>query len=455
MQEGLAQRLKQEAENISLVDTHEHIILEQERLEGSLDLFYLFPHYASSDLVSSGMAPEILEEIRGVSEDIEARWRKFKPYWEKIKNTNFCKTLLIAVRDLFDIDGITDSTYQELSHKIADSNKPGWYRKVLKDKANIEVCILDYLPLEVRENRAPRIEQMVDVAVSMGAYLTQRKRKVPHLDPEFFLPVAKFDGIVSIRTLGELRALEVAYNKHIHCLSDLLSILDEAFEEEVDRGVVGVKTTLAYGRTLKYDKVSNHEAELLFNRIFSHLGEGLSWRETKPLQDFLMHQVIRRAIDYDLPIQIHTGFQEGAGNIITNSRPSDLLNLFVEYNRAVFILFHAGYPYVGEVTTIAKNFPNVYADLCFLAVLSPSLYKKTLEVWLEMLPGSKILGFGGDYIIVEGAYAQARIVRECVSEVMAKKVEEKYFTEEEVVDLMKQILNRNAKHLFHLDRKDN
>jgi len=52
MGKSLFQELGEEIEKIPLVDTHEHSILEEERLSLSLDIFYLFPHYASSDLIS-------------------------------------------------------------------------------------------------------------------------------------------------------------------------------------------------------------------------------------------------------------------------------------------------------------------------------------------------------------------------------------------------------------------
>ena len=45
----LYQRIRDEVEKIKLVDTHEHLMAERERLRQKIDFFYWFAHYASSD----------------------------------------------------------------------------------------------------------------------------------------------------------------------------------------------------------------------------------------------------------------------------------------------------------------------------------------------------------------------------------------------------------------------
>ena len=57
----LAKRITDAVGGIRLVDTHEHLFSEEERNRAALAFGYLFPHYASSDLISSGMPPAVLE----------------------------------------------------------------------------------------------------------------------------------------------------------------------------------------------------------------------------------------------------------------------------------------------------------------------------------------------------------------------------------------------------------
>jgi predicted TIM-barrel fold metal-dependent hydrolase len=230
-------------------------------------------------------------------------------------------------------------------------------------------------------------------------------------------------------------------------------------EKAIEGGVVGIKIGVAYLRSLKFEKATRADAERVFNRIFGFPYPRHDWDdwealagpagdEAKPLQDFVLHHVLHRASDRGLPVQIHTGFQEGNGNVITNSAPTLLHNLFFEYKNVKFDVFHGSYPYCSELATLAKNFPNVYADLCWLHVVSPAVARRALEEYIETVPGNKIFAFGGDYIFVEGAYAHSRMARQVVAKLLADKVEEGYFSEEEAVSLAQKMLRDNPYQLF-------
>ena len=192
------------------------------------------------------------------------------------------------------------------------------------------------------------------------------------------------------------------------------------------------------------------DAERLFNRIAGHLGEGLSWEEARPLQDYVIHQIIRAAIDHNVPVQIHTGLQEGNENILTNSNPMHLVNLFIEYREAKFDLFHGGYPYMGEALSLAKNFANVFLDLCWLHIISPSAGARMLHEAIETVPANKIFAFGGDFLIPEGAYGHSVLARQIVSQVLAEKVSDGYLTEDEALRLARLILRENPAALYRL-----
>jgi hypothetical protein len=85
-----------------MVDTHEHLIPEIERLNAQVDvLATFFPHYASSDLKAAGMPEEELLHIRKASAPLKERWALFEPWWEKIRNTGYARAMEIAARDLY------------------------------------------------------------------------------------------------------------------------------------------------------------------------------------------------------------------------------------------------------------------------------------------------------------------------------------------------------------------
>jgi len=434
--DSLDRRMREEIEAIFLVDTHEHIVPERERNQQATDFFSVcFLHYASSDLVSAGMSIATLERMRDANLPLEERWRDFSLFWQHARSTGYGRALLLAARDLFGIEDINGSTWRDLSERITAANQPGWYRKVMKEKAKIEVAILDPIYYETYP-----------------------------VDYEIFAPAARFDPFITPRTRAHLDALEEGTNCSIHSLGDLEKALGVGFAQALERGIVAVKTALAYFRTLDYRRPTRHEAEVVFNRIVSHVdplrfrfhpggGEGPSWEECKILQDYMMHQVIRCALEYGLPIQVHTGLQEGVGNVLSNAQPLHLVDLFLEYPGVRFDLFHAGYPYGGEVACLAKNFPNVWADLCWVWVISPVAGRRILHEWIETIPSNKILGFGGDYRFVEGTYAHSRMAREGVAQVLTEKVSEGYLSEEEAQKMASKILRENAWELFGLDSR--
>ena len=426
-----------------LVDTHEHIQHEHLRNAQQIDLFSSWLlHYASSDIVAAGMPIAVLEEVRDASRPLGERWAMLAPYWAHARTTGYGRALIVAARDLYGIADIDVETWEGLSARISASNKPGWYREVLRERAGIRVAI-------------------ADVGFDRGrGFLDTLEADV---DDELFVRSVRFEAFIMARGRRDLLALERATDTSIHSVDDLVRALEVAFERVRARGqMVAVKNALAYVRPLDWAETSRHDAEVAFRHTLSHADElrelrfpamGGSLREMKPLQDYMMHQTIRLAIEHGLPMQIHTGLQEGNGNVLTNSRPTDLVNLFLQYPEARFDLFHAGYPYSGEVAALAKNFPNVYADLCWVHVISPTVGRRVLREYVETIPANKIFGFGGDYLFVEGSYAHARMAREGVARTLGEMVDEGYFGLDDALAVARKVLHDNAWEFFRLGER--
>jgi len=438
------ERIKAEVKKLHIVDTHEHFMTEADRNQYAVDFSYLFGHYNLSDLRSAGLPPRLAEAVRlpmhryqvaylkrtGRSKDkyipeperedmtLEERWQAMEPFWEAIRNTAYAKQTLITIKEVFGIDDLNRDTYLKLSQAIADSRKPGWYRYILKEKAKIDVSIVDI--------------QATDV------------------DRELFAPIMRLDDFIAVQSRLDLSGLEKQTSEAIHSLDDLVKAMRVEIEKYVANGTVGIKSALAYRRTLQYDKVTRHEAETIFNRISSHMGEGISWLEAKPLQDYIMHQIIQAAIEAGLPLQIHTGLQEGNLNIISNANPTHLVNLFISYPEAKFDLFHGGYPYIHEWATLAKYFANVYADLAWVHIISPHIGRLLLHELIETVPGTKIMAYGGDAQTVEMAYGHSIMARQVVARVLCEKVAEGYMKEDEAVLLARRMLRDNPAALFKL-----
>lgn len=420
--------LLQEINQIPLIDTHEHLLPEREYLENKRDFFSLFfQHYASSDLVSAGMDIKTLEQLQTSDESAEKKWKKLYPFWQNMENTSFARVLKIAANDLFNINEINKDTISALCKKIRTNNKPGWYNYVLKQKAGIKKVF---------------IRSTVD---DIKYY------------PDYFLPVVSSDLFLDIRTAPQIMQIEEREDTKIHSLKDLISVIEKFYSEAKQKGAIGIKVTQAYKRSLMFAKRTFCEAETAFNKIFQGTGlvhnwnqhTSLSWSERKPLIDFLMHTIVRLAGEIGLVVQIHTGFQEGQGNYITNSNPTLLANLFLEYRKTRFDILHCGFPYYMELACMAKNYPNVYPNMTWIYCIGSTVAGRILDDWLDIIPINKILGFGGDYHFVEGVYGHARIARQSVARVLSEKIAEGLCTEKQALEYGRKLFKENAEIVYN------
>jgi predicted TIM-barrel fold metal-dependent hydrolase len=95
----------------------------------------------------------------------------------------------------------------------------------------------------------------------------------------------------------------------------------------------------------------------------------------------------------------------------------------------------------------------VTLDLCWVYVISPAFAARLLDEMTETVPQDKVLGFGGDYSVVEGAYAHSLLCRETVSRVLADKVRQGYWTQAEAAAYARALLHDNAVRVFKLDNR--
>ena len=417
--EELAAQLLPQIEKIPVVDSHEHLVPEAERVQSEIDPLCLIDHYTIGDLHAAGCPREVTEKIVDPDEEIAGRWELLEPYWSKIRNGSYGRMWLRTLKDLFGCEEMSAAALAEATEKMRQANQPGWYKHILKDRCNIAISILD-------------------------------RGSETDCDRELFVPAIRADAFITARTQAEIENLASSADMPIHSLNDLVTAAQRHISQSREEGAVALKVGLAYQRTLRFEKVTQHEAETLFNRIFSHKGEGLSWEEAKPLQDYVMHQCIRTATDNDLTIIFHTGIQAGGYNLISNTNPALLNNLFLEYKQTRFDLYHAGYPYAGECGILAKYFPNVWADLAWVHIISAAGTRQILRDWLDLIPANKIIGFGGDLQNVELVYGHLYEARRNIAQVLAERVARGEDTEDEAIQIAQYLLHDSPQEAFRL-----
>lgn len=417
-------------EDMRVVDNHDHLtnpFIPEVELE--MDLPYFLTHtYLRGDLVSAGLQegfwdPKKFEYLKKPPSEDQApqRWGKLKPALENVRNAVYYRYLLIALRDLygFDAEEVDDDNWESVSKRIREKSRDhlNWSMEVL-DRMKVHKVILDISgtgPPNTRIVKDKRLAQVV-----------------------------RMDGFIYPHLPRDLEAIRSFSQEKIRSFDQYLGILDEAFETVVQAGVVGIKSGLAYQRILRYDDVAKSDAERIFTKGFDRVTP----EERKVFQDYMMHAVCERCARYHLPFQIHTGIQAGNYNTITNAKPTHLTNLFQEYPDVRFDVFHGGYPYIQEIGILAKYFPNVYLDACWLAHISPAAYKRGLDEWIEVVPANKIFAWGGDHGIIEHSYASLMLAKDLVAEVLAAKVASGYFSTKVALAVANRIMGENAIEVY-------
>jgi uncharacterized protein len=424
--ESVYQELRKQIARFKVIDTHEHILSEGCRLEEPRSPFNL--GYVGCDLCAAGISDEEAELAENPERDPSAAAKVFLKYWPHMRTTGYGRMLSRNLKDIFGITRLDAKNFDRLWEKIRTGITSGSYRQWFRDRYNIEAVILD--------------------ADNDDEY------------PDFFfhsLRQAKYFVMVDNRR--ELEDLERRSGCSIHSAAQLRDAMWTYLEKLMkSRQVVALKNNLAYNRSIFFERATEADADRSFSLLFArkhphHAGSWLktqhrSWDEMAPLQNFLVHESVRFAQEHNLVYQVHTGLQAGYTNEISNSRPTLLTNLFREYRRVKFVLFHGGFPYCREWGVLGKNFPNVYLDLCWMHIISPATCVQMLDEWLDYVPNNKILGFGGDLHLVESIHGHLEQARDNIARALAVKVDRGDYDKKTALEIAENMLYNNPVKIF-------
>jgi predicted TIM-barrel fold metal-dependent hydrolase len=420
---------------LEIIDTHEHLPCKEEDRDMKADVLQEYlGHYFNRDLISAGLSKADYDRLIEEDMSLVDRWKLVEPYWEASRYTGYGRSLDITARDIYGIEKIDGSTIEEFNNKFEKSKKPGHFKKILKDKCKIKTSLLNVETLSTDYD--PREERSI------------------HCDKELFSPVYRVGKLVHPDFWSQIKKIEEQSGVKVTSFTRWLEAAETIIEKAYEMGAIALKNGLAYVRTLRYDRVTKTQAEEEFNRIFStsHMPD---WHEVpaptgKAFQDYMFHFILDIANEKNLIVQIHTGIQEGSGNILSNSNPELLSNLFLEYPDVTFDIFHISYPYQAELTVLAKNFPNVFIDMCWAHIVSHNASVNSLLEWFDSVPLNKISAFGGDYLFIDGVYGHLKLAQQNVAKALAIKVEEGLFDIEKAKEISGMLFYDNPKKIFRL-----
>ena len=419
-------------EEMTVIDAHEHLGPEAERLAQDLDVFCLFSEYTRGDLLRAGMAPHQYEMLFDHDLPLEARWNTFSPFWDRIRYTCYSRSVLHTVKHFYGFDDIDQGNYKDISEGIAANNKPGIYKKVLRDACRIEAALTHCEQLDLNPDPGDHLL----VPVMRVLLLRYWQDDFPANTPA---PIT-WESLASPTSLTET---DLQVDLTIRTLDDFLEKQRIYVRRIKQRGAVAAKMIVypQYGPSHEPDQKA---AQQVFNDLRNR-----KLKETprlNPLYHYLLDQAVAFAVEEGLVIAVHTGYWGD----IRDMSPLHVIPLLMRYPDARFDLFHLGYPWLRESLNLAKEFSNVYLNFCWLHVISRTAARQAMEEAIETIPVNKISGFGGDYHCpgLEKVFGHLKMAKENIADAFARKVEDGWMGADEAIEVIKKYLYDNPKELY-------
>ena len=400
------QRIKNEIGEMAVFDTHEHI-------DPSIDSADLVEILKGLWLFTAFDLPEGKPDFAELSANLG-----------RIRGQGHLRAAVRAIKDIYgvNISSLDENILRKASQIISKAYQTGgWSETILRKFGKIDVTVLDNVPA---------------YSFWMGTF--DRDFFAGSLNTDMFmhgLDRTEKDTVLSpykfAQTLGA----------RIESFDDYLAFIDMVFRNARTKGYVAIKSKIGYERGLRFEEFNEQDAR----RAYKKKEPVLTEKDVERFQDFIMHYTITKAIEVNFPIQIHTGMSYQTD--YENSNPLRLANLFIEYPEAIFALFHGGYPWTSQIASLTFCHRNVYADLCWMPLISQTATERLISELIETTGGTRIT-WGGDTGIAEGAYGAISITKDSLARVLAEYVKRGYLSCEDATEIAESILFGNALEIY-------
>ncbi|KAK4148009.1 uncharacterized protein C8A04DRAFT_33552 [Dichotomopilus funicola] len=249
-------------------------------------------------------------------------------------------------------------------------------------------------------------------------------------------------------------------------------VFDDAFDEWTqefdsyiasaieDPDVVGFKSVVCYRTgldiTVEPNEVHETRARADFREILANFALlDFNKLQTKSLNDLIVHRTAQLIYDspsrQKKPIQFHTGLGDN-DLALSKSSPSHLQEFIKSYPTVPIVLLHAGYPFTRETGYLASVYENVYADIGeVFPCVSQDGQERILREILELCPWSKILWSTDGHWFPETYLLAVLQMREVFETVVCDYVRKGHIGWRAAIQLIQDILFKNANKLYHLD----
>jgi hypothetical protein len=432
-QSSFYRRLWQELQGITIYDTHEHLYPE--------DYLWRTPQGTELERLPAWKVFDCAY--------IHGSWQSAGGYaeWANLinrqKGTGYLKSLLWAFEDLFDLEPPVTATYLEELENIINQAYTGdaptndRLYHVIKDHMHAETVIQNLSPID-QHLKLPQPTFQATAGLSSicnGVLVPNNTKNLDENVPYWFATQKMGKNLADIRTLD-----------------DYMDVIDHLIDFISSKKFLCANFQLAYERLFQFPEPDKDVSKIrvLFNK------KNLTQEEQWKFGDYILYYFLERMTKkWNHPVQFHTGLGQmiaGGGNAI------NLNHLFRKFPDLKFDVLHGNYPWHMVLAGMMHQIPNIYADLSWLCITSPTATQQALVQLIEIgdmagtqsghEPSWRTAVFGGDCVMVEGSYGALLMTKDVVCRAMDELYDRGLVLERDAVEIAGRLLYDNPKRPF-------
>jgi hypothetical protein len=391
-----------EVQQLPVVDVHHHPFLN--RGEISVEDFVNWTAFGGGSqeyMAEAGI--EFTDEIRSELQRVK-------------RDTVYFHRLVRDLANYLQVEPTVEAVVAQRNKVVAESGYTEYVRD-LYAAAGITALVLDFgIPLPQLDVAEVRAELPVEV-----------------------VPIFRIEPLIA-----DLLKTDLGWSEFKQAYDDALV---KALTED---GFRGLKSIIAYRTGLEVSPLSRTPDQGL--QALDAIRRGLGGNSMKKLRDHLLCRALELSIEYDRPMQIHTGMGDFEVNLPL-CRPAFLMDLlrFPTFRACRVILVHTGYPYQREAAYMANVLPRVYCDVSegipFAAHAARSIFSDVLE----MAPVSKVVYGSDGFTVPEIAFTSALVGKQALAQVLNGLVADGFMGEDDAQEAARLILAENSRRLYGLE----
>ncbi|MCI0520857.1 MAG: amidohydrolase [Chloroflexi bacterium] len=350
-----------------------------------------------------------------------------------------------ALQALYNVrEPLNEKTWLGWSMRIAGAHrKPAWRQELLRERCRYQRLVLDAYWQPGADNDDPALYAP---SYRVNAFFFGFSRRA-----------ADHDGNNPYRLYPRPFITE---------LDEYLAWVREQVASSQAAGCVALKLPIAYDRGLDFRPVVAEQARLAFRRmalaeqdrplpetapstdnapsgsLASAETLDLDPQDARLFQDTLFFHICELAAEFRLPLQVHTGTGQGM-----RTRAGELRPAIERCPETHFVLLHGSYPWIEEISPLARRYPNVYPDLSMLPLFSSQATRLLLHELIEGAQADRP-AWGCDTWTPEESYGARLAFQQALAGVLAEKIHAGYFGREEALEIIANILLKNPTQLY-------